>query len=104
MAQDRSNTRNTPFHAGFAVGHGLPHEEALRAVTLYPAQILGIEDHVGSLAVGKLADVTVTDGDLFEATTRIHHILVGGKPVDVGNRQTELYEYYRERLHRLQGK
>jgi len=104
MAQDRSNTRNTPFHAGFAVGHGLPHEEALRAVTLYPAQILGIEDHVGSLAVGKLADVTVTDGDLFEATTRIQHILIGGKPVDVGNRQTELYEYYRERLHRLQGK
>ncbi len=104
MAQDRSNTRNTPFHAGFAVGHGLPYEEALRAITLYPAQILGIDDQVGSLAVGKLADVVVTNGDLLEATTHVEHILIEGKPVDTGNRQTDLYEYYRARLHRLQGK
>ncbi|MAB80450.1 MAG: hypothetical protein CMJ89_13945 [Planctomycetes bacterium] len=102
MAADGSNTRNTPFHAGFAAGYGLPYEEALRSVTYYAAEILGIEDQLGSLAVGKIADVVVTDGDLLEVTTRVKHILIDGVPMDVGNRQTELYEYYRNRLHRLQ--
>ena len=54
--------------------------------------------------MGKLADVVVTNGDLLEATTHVEHILIEGKPVDTGNRQTDLYEYYRARLHRLQGK
>ena len=104
MAQDGDNTRNTPFHAGFAAGHGLPWEEALRAVTLYPARILGVDDRLGSLAVGKLADVVVTDGDLLEVTTHVLDVLVEGERIDLGNRQTDLYEYYRARLHRIQGK
>ena len=76
MAKDSSNTRNLPFHAGMAVGFGLPYEEALRAITYYPAQILGLEKELGSLAKGKIADVVVTDGDLLESTTEVTPQLV----------------------------
>ncbi len=103
MAADGSNVRNTPFHAGFAAAYGLPRLEALRAITLYPAEILGLDDRLGSLTVGKVADVIVTDGDLLEATTAVTHVLVGGEFQDVDNRQTRLYDYYHERLHRVQG-
>ncbi len=104
MTEDPENTRNTPFHAGFAAAYGLPREEALRAITYYPAEVLGIEDRVGSLAVGKIADVVVSDGDLLEATSVVTHVLIGGEIQDVGNRQTELYDYFRDRLHTLQSR
>ena len=102
IAADDDNTRNLPHHAGFAVAYGLPHEEALRAITYTPAKLLGLVQELGSLAVGKIADVVVTDGDLLEATTRVSAVLIDGRVQDLGNRQTELYETYRERLHRLQ--
>jgi len=104
MAADGSNVRNQPFHAGFAAAYGLPREEALRAITYYPAEILGLADRLGSLAVGKIADVVVTDGDLLEATTKVTDILIDGEPQDVANRQTRLYDYYHQRLHRVQGR
>ncbi len=99
---DSDNVRNLPFQAGFAVAFGLPREEALRAITYYPAEILGLEQELGSLAPGKRADVIITDGDLLEATTRVTHVLIDGELQDVGNRQTELYKRYRARLHELQ--
>lgn len=95
---DGSNVRNIGFHAGTAAAFGLPREEALRAVTLYPARLLGLEAELGSLAVGKRADVVVTDGDLLEPTTRVLRVLIDGEFQDPGNRQTQLYERYRERL------
>jgi imidazolonepropionase-like amidohydrolase len=101
MAVDDDNTRNLPHHAGFAAAHGLPREEALRSITYTPAKLLGLEQELGSLAVGKLADVVVTDGDLLEATSRISTVLIDGRVQDLGNRQTELYETYRQRLQRL---
>ena len=104
MTADGSNERNLPFHAGFAAAYGLPREEALRAVTYYPAEILGVEGELGSLAVGKLADVVVTDGDLLETTTQVTHLWIDGVAQDVKNRQTRLYDYYHDRLHRLQGR
>ena len=104
MPQDDENTRNIAFHAGFAAAFGLPREEALRSITYYPARILGLEGQLGSLAPGKLADVVVTDGDLLEARTRVTDVLIDGQPQPLGNRQTELYERYRDRLHRLQAK
>jgi len=99
---DTSNARNLPFHAGFAAAYGLPKEEALRAITFYPAKILGLESELGSLLPGKRADIVITDGDIMEATSHVSTILIDGEPVDVGNRQTRLYDYYHERLHRLQ--
>ena len=95
---DGTNIRNIGYHAGFAAAFGLPREEALRAVTYSPAKLLGLEDELGSLAVGKRADVVMTDGDLFEPTSRILAIWIDGQPQDVGNRQTRLYERYRERM------
>jgi len=102
MAADGDNTRNLPHHAGFAVAYGLPHEEALRAITYTPAKLLGLGQELGSLAIGKIADVVVTDGDLLEASTRVSAVLIDGRVQDLGNRQTELYERYLERLRRLE--
>jgi imidazolonepropionase-like amidohydrolase len=104
LAADDDNTRNLPHHAGVAAAFGLPREEALRAITLTPARLLGLERELGSLAAGKLADVVVTDGDLLEASTRVLHVFIDGESVELSNRQTELYEYYRERTLRLQGR
>ncbi len=104
MSDDSGNPRNVAFHAGMAVGFGLPYEEALRAITWYPARILGLERQLGSLAPGKIADVVVTDGDLLEIGTQVKQVFIDGVPQDVGNQQVELYERYRERLHRVQGK
>jgi imidazolonepropionase-like amidohydrolase len=104
MAADDDNTRNLPHHAGVAIAYGLPREEALRAITLAPARLLGLERELGSLAVGKIADVVVTDGDLLEATTHVSNVLIDGRPQDLNNRQTELYRTYRERWLRQRGK
>ncbi len=102
FANDHENTRNLPFQAATACAFGLPHEEAVRAVTYYPARILGLEKELGSLAVGKLADVVVTDGDLLEIDSPVRVLLIDGKPMSLENRQSQLYERYRGRLHRLQ--
>ena len=104
LAADDDNTRNLPHHAGVAAAFGLPREEALRAITLTPARLLGLERELGSLAAGKIADVVVTDGDLLEASTRVLQVFIDGESVELSNRQTELYEYYRERTLRIQGK
>jgi len=101
VSKEDENERNLPFHAAMAAAYGLPHEEALRAITYYPARILGIERELGSLAPGKIADVIVTDGDLLEIRSRVEHLFIDGVPVDLANRQTRLYERYRDRLHRL---
>ncbi len=103
-SSDDENARNLPFHAAMACAFGLPREEALRAITYYPARILGLESELGSLAVGKLADVIVTDGDLLEITSRVETMLIDGRPVDLSNRQTELYERYAARIERLRGR
>ena len=87
------------------MAYGLPLEEAVRAVTYSAAKILGVEAELGSLAVGKRADVVVTRGHLLEITTPVERLFIDGVEVDPrANRQTELYERYRARLHRLQGR
>jgi imidazolonepropionase-like amidohydrolase len=104
MSDDEENPRNLAFHAAMACAFGLPREEALRAITLYPATILGLVDEIGSLSPGRRADLVVTDGDLLEITTRVIHLYIDGVPVDLSNRQTRFYERYRARLGRLQGR
>jgi imidazolonepropionase-like amidohydrolase len=98
------NIRNLPFHAGMAGAFGLPREEALRATTLYPARILGLDTELGSLEPGKLADLVVSDGDLLEPATRVEEVWIDGVRQGLSNKQSELYERYQERLHRLQGR
>ena len=100
---DPENERNLAFHAATAAAFGLPAEEAVRAVTYYPARILGVEDELGSLAVGKIADVVVTSGHLLEIAEPVQHLFIDGVLVDhVNDKQTQLYQRYRKRLQRLQ--
>lgn len=97
MANDE-NPRNLVFHAGFAAAFGLGSEEALRAITLYPAQILGLDAELGSIEVGKRADLVLVDGDLFEPTSRVQGVWIDGREAALTNRHTELYDRYRQRL------
>jgi imidazolonepropionase-like amidohydrolase len=101
MANDPENTRNLAFHAAMASAYGLPREEALRAITYYPAQLLGLEHEIGSLAPGKVADVIVTDGDVLEIRSRVEAMFIDGVQQDLSNRQTALFEKAMARLERL---
>lgn len=92
-----SAERNLPYEAATAAAHGLPRDEALRAITLYPARILGVEDRLGALAPGRLASFIVTDGDPLEITTRVERLFIQGREVDAGNRQQRLDAKYRQR-------
>src|SRR5213078_1995043 len=93
-----SNARNLPYEAAFAVSYGLPADEGLKAVTLYPAQILGVADQLGSVEVGKRANLVLTDGDLLQASTQVKAIFIDGRPIEPTSKHTRLYERYRERL------
>ncbi len=97
-----TNTRNLPYEAAMAVSYGLPPEEALKAVTLYPAQILGVADQLGSIEAGKRANLVLTDGDILQASTQVKALLIDGRPVEPSSKQTRLYERYRERLREVQ--
>lgn len=91
------NVRNLPFHAGFAAAYGLGKEEALRAVTIVPAEILGVADKVGSIEVGKIANLFVSDGDPFETKTNILEVFIGGWQIPMVSRQTLLYDEFLKR-------
>ena len=97
-SDDAENPRNVAFHAAMASAYGLPHAEAVRAITFYAARILGMEHEVGSLAVGKVADVIVTRGDLLEIRSPVTYSFIGGVRQDLSNRQTQLYERWKKRL------
>jgi imidazolonepropionase-like amidohydrolase len=92
-----ANARNVPYQAAMAEAFGLDHDEALKSVTLYPAQILGAGDKIGSIEVGKLADLQVTDGDPLIIATHCEQVVVNGKVVPMESRQTRLFHKYDER-------
>jgi imidazolonepropionase-like amidohydrolase len=95
-----TNERNVGYEAGLAAGYGLPKEEALKAVTIYPAQILGIADRLGSLEIGKAATLIVTNGDPLDFPTQVEAAFVDGRKIDLSNRQTRLRDKYREKYRR----
>ncbi len=88
------NVRNLPYAAGYAVAFGLPHDEALKAITLNPAQIWGVDDRLGSLDPGKLANVVVANGDPLDVKTDVKHVFIGGVEIPLVSRQTELRDQY----------
>ncbi len=92
-----SDVRNLPYEAGFAQAYGLSHEEALKSVTLSPAEILGVSSRIGSIEPGKIADLVVTDGDLLELRTQVKHLFIAGKNVSLENKHTRLYQQYMAR-------
>jgi imidazolonepropionase-like amidohydrolase len=94
---DGANARDLPYQAGMAAAFGLPKDEALKAVTLYPAQILGIADKYGSLETGKMANVVVADGDILDARTKIKYLFINGRMLPLTSRHTEFYEAFKNR-------
>jgi imidazolonepropionase-like amidohydrolase len=92
-----AHVRDLPFHAGMAAAFGLPKAEALKAVTLYPAQIMGVGDRLGSIEAGKIANLVVTDGDLLEARTNVRHLFIGGRQIPLVSRHTMLYDQFKDR-------
>jgi imidazolonepropionase-like amidohydrolase len=89
--------RNLPFHAGMAAAFGLPKAEALKAVTLYPAQIMNVSDRMGSIEVGKMANLVITDGDILETRTHVRRLFIDGRDVPLTSRHTELYDAFKNR-------
>ncbi len=92
-----ANVRDLPYQAGIASSYGLTPEEALKSVTLYPAQILGIANEYGSIEVGKVANIVVTNGDMLEQRTNIKHLFINGRKLPLTSRHTELYEAFKNR-------
>lgn len=93
--EETFNVRNIRQEAGNAVAYGMTWDDALRAVTLAPAEIFGVSGRVGSLAAGRDADVVVWSGDPFEFTTRAEHVFVAGREYLEPNRQELLTERYK---------
>lgn len=87
--------RNLPFYAGTAIAYGMDKEEALKGLTLYPAQILGIDKVAGTLEVGKDATLFISAGDPLDfRTNKLSEAFIGGKRVILNNKQQDLYERY----------
>lgn len=89
--------RNLPYVAGMAAAFGLSKEDALKAVTLWPAQIFGVADKFGSIEVGKVANLVVTTGDILEAKTDTKALFIDGRPVPLSTKHTVLYEAFKDR-------
>jgi imidazolonepropionase-like amidohydrolase len=89
--------RDLPYQAATAVAYGLPHDEAMKALTINPAQIWGAGDLIGSLEKGKLADLMIVDGDPMDVRTQIRHLFIKGKEITLSNKQIRLYERYMSR-------
>ena len=94
---EAENVRNLPFNAGFAATYGMGREEALKAVTIVPAEIFGLADELGSIEVGKRANLFIADGDPFEPATQIKYLFIDGWNVPIESRQTLLYEEFLNR-------
>ena len=96
-SNDNANARNLPFHAGFAATYGLGKEEALKAVTITPARLLGVDKELGSLEVGKRATLFVSTADPFETATTIKHLFIDGWQIPIDSRHIRLYEEFLDR-------
>jgi len=92
-----TNARQLPYHAAQAVAWGLSREDALKALTINPAEMLGVADRIGSLEPGKIANLIVARGDPLEVRTAITHVVIAGRDVPLDNKQIELYERYSKR-------
>ena len=97
LAQRLSDPRLLAYYAGNAVAHGLPHDVALRSVTLTPAEFLGVADRLGSIDKGKIANLVVATGDIFEYRTEVKYVFINGQMVGPDTKDLRLYEKYRNR-------
>ena len=91
---DAHNVRNLPYAAGYATAFGLPHDEALKAITLNAAEVWGVADQLGSLDAGKTANVVVASGDPLDVKTDVKQVFIAGREIPMTNRQTMLRDQY----------
>ncbi|HEX3927153.1 MAG TPA: amidohydrolase family protein [Gemmatimonadales bacterium] len=89
--------RNLPYVAGMAAAFGLSKDDAIKSVTLWPAQIFGIDNKLGSIQVGKMANIVVTDGNLLEARTNTKYLFIDGRQVPLDTKHTALYDEFKNR-------
>jgi imidazolonepropionase-like amidohydrolase len=94
---DAALTKNLPYSAAQAVAFGMPEAEALKGITLYPAQLSGVADRLGSIETGKEATLFVADGDILDIRAHVKRMWVAGKEVNLENRHTRFYEKYKNR-------
>jgi imidazolonepropionase-like amidohydrolase len=94
---DNSSARRLGQEAANAVSHGLSPEEALKAVTLYPALFLGLDSQLGTVETGKIANLIVTNGDPLDVTTEVRYLFIKGQPTSTDNKQKALYDKYTNR-------
>jgi len=92
-----SNARHVPFHAALAMAYGLPADGALKALTIWPAEILGAEKEIGSIATGKLANFFITTGDPLDLRTQVTDVFIKGRQVPDDDRHNRLYLKYKAR-------
>ena len=97
QSDDSHNARNLPYHAAACAAFGLPKDVALKAVTIFPAEIFGVADKLGSLETGKVANVIITDGDPLEIRTNIKRVFIGGEDIPMESNQTLLYKKFSQR-------
>jgi imidazolonepropionase-like amidohydrolase len=95
-----NSIRNLPYNAATAAAYGLPERLALRAITLSPAEILGVSHRIGSLQVGSDATLLITDGNILETFTQVEQAFIQGRAVDLSSRHTQLYRKYAEKYER----
>jgi imidazolonepropionase-like amidohydrolase len=93
----QTNARQLPYNAAQSVAWGLPREEALKALTINSAEILGVADRVGSIEPGKIANLIVAKGDPLEVRTTFTHVIIAGRDVPLDDTQSALYERYSKR-------
>jgi imidazolonepropionase-like amidohydrolase len=91
---DSHQSRNLPYAAGYAVAYGLPYDEALKAITLNPAEVWGVADKLGSLDVGKQANVVIANGDPLDVKTDVKRVFIAGVDVPMVDKQTVLRDEY----------
>jgi imidazolonepropionase-like amidohydrolase len=95
--EEASNVRNIPYIAAQAMAFGLPHDEAIKSVSLNVAEMYGVSDRLGSIEAGKEASFFTSTGDALDIRSRVTAVWIKGEPVSLENHQTRLYEKYRAR-------
>ena len=92
-----SNARHVAFHAALAVAYGLPADGALKALTIWPSEILGADKEIGTIATGKLANFFITTGDPLDLRTQVVEVFIKGRQVPDDDRHNRLYLKYKAR-------
>jgi len=97
VSDDSENVRNLPYEAAMAAAYGLGEEQALRAITLSPAEIFGVADRIGSIAPGREANLVLATGDILDTRTQVTSVFVQGAQQSLETRHTRLYDRYKDR-------